>query len=107
MDFIDTMAEYLDGYRLDWDNSLTQKLARIEEKYPGFTERYKKFGEDVDIYRVSGIDNELIDLLHEGFVIDGIFEEDSREQFKLKWLEMEKRARVFDAEDIGLTRKEE
>jgi hypothetical protein len=106
MDFVETMAEYLDGYRQDWDNTLTAKLARIEKKYPGFTERYKKFGNNVERYREIGDDALLIELLHEGYVIDGIFEEDQIEQMRLNLHRSYDRARTWKPEDIGLIRKE-
>ena len=109
MDFIETMAQYLDGYRQDvWDVAgHKKKLDRIEAKYPGFTERYNNFGDDVDGYRETGDDELLVQLLHEGFVIDGIFEEDMIEQMKEKWTSAASQAREFDIKHIGLTKKEE
>ncbi|UDL16686.1 hypothetical protein SEA_ATUIN_293 [Arthrobacter phage Atuin] len=95
MDFVETMVEYLDGYRLDWDNRLTATLVRIEKKHPGFTERYNNFGEDVEGYRISGDDKLLIDLLHEGFIIDAIFEEDSIDQMREKLGLMEEKKRTW------------
>lgn len=105
MDFVETMAEYLDGYRLDWDNTLTTKLARIEKTYPGFTERYKNFGDEVDLYRKTGDESLLLGLLKEGFVIDGIFEEDQIEQMRLALHRSYDRARTWNPEDIGLNRE--
>lgn len=113
MDFIETMAQYLDGYRQDvWDVAgHKKKLDRIEARYPGFTERYNNFGKEVDGFREEtneeAQDIVLVKLLREGFILDGIFEEDNTEQLRLKLNQMYDRARVFKAEDIGLTRKEE
>jgi hypothetical protein len=107
MDFIETMAEYLDGGR-SWEGSASEiRLNRIEGKYPGFRDRYQDYLENVDGYRSTGDDTLLIELLHEGFVIDGIFEEDQIEQMRENLNRARKKAREFLAEDIGLTRKEE
>lgn len=108
MDFVETMAEYLDGYRQDvWDiTGWQRKLARIEEKYPGFRDRYRVFCDDIDVFRDSGHEDMLLRLLKEGFVLDGIFEEDIHEQMLETWKRANEVKKKFMPEDIGLTRKE-
>lgn len=77
MDFVETMAEYLTSNGAEeYSPEQGVKLDRIEKRYPGFRERYGRYLINVDGYRSTGDDDLLIELLHEGFLIDGVFEED-------------------------------
>lgn len=109
MDFVESMVELLQSYS-GFDND-KQTMDRIEKKYPGFKERCDEYWKDIEGFRKEP-DEEvrdwiLVKLLKEGFVIDGIFEQDRVDCMLKFWQRANERRKTFMAEDIGLTRKEE